>query len=553
MSNNTNTGNQTIHTIPNLKMLLSKLGESTLTKMLGKSTVELLHAFNLRTPSPAHLADILIERYTEIGILLNRDYRIKLFSALKQEEASNLCQVLGIKNPDPWNGLESLRITPKSKTLFELLDVFGIDYSDMNQDLNQSLVSASNNLEASYPLFPHQLTASRKAIKIITDEHGRVVLHMPTGSGKTRTAMNIICDLLRQKFPLNSIIVWLAYSEELCDQAAEEFETAWESLGYGTFPVHRHYGSTRVHDLASIERGFIVLSLGLAYQTCFSNDEAFFKLARNTKLVIMDEAHQAIAETYQHVLNILAPSNKVMLLGLTATPGRSFLDVDEDLRLAEFFARQKVTLEIENYENPINYLIDKGYLAKVVTEPINYEGEYARLAKRERANMAKGFDLSSGALKVISEDSLRNLLIVQRIIEEQEAGEKLIVFACSIQHADTLATILNLKGVHAISITGMTTPDIRRNSIEQFKNDSSLNVLINYGILTTGFDAPKATVAIIARPTKSLVLYSQMVGRVVRGPKAGGTQFCKVITVVDQLFGFRDLGESFEFWNDLWE
>ena len=80
-----------------------------------------------------------------------------------------------------------------------------------------------------------------------------------------------------------------------------------------------------------------------------------------------------------------------------------------------------------------------------------------------------------------------------------------------------------------------------------------MQIIINFGVLTTGFDAPKADVAVIARPTQSLVLYSQMVGRVIRGSEAGGTESCRVVTVVDQQYGFKDLSESFDFWDDLWE
>ena len=83
--------------------------------------------------------------------------------------------------------------------------------------------------------------------------------------------------------------------------------------------------------------------------------------------------------------------------------------------------------------------------------------------------------------------------------------------------------------------------------------DSGLNILLNYGVLTTGFDAPKANVAIIARPTQSVSLYSQMVGRVMRGPNANGKDKCKIITVKDPIHGFRDMGESFKFWEDIWK
>jgi superfamily II DNA or RNA helicase len=79
-------------------------------------------------------------------------------------------------------------------------------------------------------------------------------------------------------------------------------------------------------------------------------------------------------------------------------------------------------------------------------------------------------------------------------------------------------------------------------------------ILCNYGVLTTGFDAPAASAAVIARPTMSLVLYSQMVGRVIRGPKAGGTATCEIVTVTDPgLPGFGDVAEAFTNWEDVWE
>ena len=91
---------------------------------------------------------------------------------------------------------------------------------------------------------------------------------------------------------------------------------------------------------------------------------------------------------------------------------------------------------------------------------------------------------------------------------------------------------------------------IRKQLQKTFGNE--LNILVNYGVLTTGFDAPKANVAIIGRPTQSVTLYSQMVGRVMRGEEAGGKKHCKVITVKDSIFGFRDMSESFFYWEELW-
>jgi len=78
-------------------------------------------------------------------------------------------------------------------------------------------------------------------------------------------------------------------------------------------------------------------------------------------------------------------------------------------------------------------------------------------------------------------------------------------------------------------------------------------VLCNFGVLTTGFDAPQTSAVVISRPTRSLVLYSQMVGRAIRGPRAGGNREAEITTVVDTaLPGFGDVAEAFTNWEDVW-
>ena len=111
-----------------------------------------------------------------------------------------------------------------------------------------------------------------------------------------------------------------------------------------------------------------------------------------------------------------------------------------------------------------------------------------------------------------------------------------------------------MSDFNADAVTGMTNASERTRVIQRFKrSDRRKRVLVNFGVLTTGFDAPAASAALIARPTKSLVLYSQMVGRVIRGPRAGGTAHCEVVTVVDtNLPGFGDVADAFMNWEDAW-
>ena len=82
--------------------------------------------------------------------------------------------------------------------------------------------------------------------------------------------------------------------------------------------------------------------------------------------------HQATAPTYRHLMNMLAPlSMDTAVLGLTATPGRTNAGVQQDQELAEFFFKQKVTLNVEGYETPIHFLEDRGYLARLLMRLLN--------------------------------------------------------------------------------------------------------------------------------------------------------------------------------------
>ena len=99
------------------------------------------------------------------------------------------------------------------------------------------------------------------------------------------------------------------------------------------------------------------------------------------------------------------------------------------------------------------------------------------------------------------------------------------------------------------------TPPVRRAAIlRSFKSASPQPMVVcNFGVLTTGFDAPRTSAAVIARPTKSLVLFSQMIGRATRGPKAGGNATSEILTVHDPSYpGFGDIAEAFFNWEDVW-
>ena len=364
--------------------------------------------------------------------------------------------------------------------------------------------------------------------------------------------MNVIAEHLRATEP--GLVVWLAYSEELCEQAASEFESAWSFLGNREISVHRFWGD-RDLDVESVRDGFMVAGLSKMHALGKRDFRKLGQVGARTTLVIIDEAHQAIAKTYKHVLDALTVHRrKPGLLGLTATPGRTWADINEDRRLAAFFDRNKVMLEVEGYDNPVSYLQQEGYLATPRFKNLLVEPGLT-LTSEDRAGLKDRLELSDDLLQQLAEDEERNSLILTRLEEMLERHERILFFGTTVAHAEVMATVLQARGHRAAVITGQTGATERKRRIRAFKQSGGEPmVLCNYGVLTTGFDAPNTSAAMIARPTQSLVLYSQMVGRAIRGTKADGNETAEIVSVVDEsLPGFDSVANAFTNWEDVWE
>ena len=531
---------------------LARLGAVRLAEMLGDSTVSLLELLGLKHLQATKLAELVLTQIGPEDLLLEPKHRHDLTNALTRDDGERLCRLIGISaNPDAWQALSRQSFPRGSSAAVTLFSFFG--YNPPTEDVCLD-ARPTASVKPVYDLFPHQIKACRECLRYLTQsDNRRVLLHMPTGAGKTRTAMNVLVHFCRDRLVDTQLVVWLAHSEELCEQAAEEFEKAWQSLGNRPLNVYRAFGPHKP-DIQTIRGGLLIGSLQLLYRRSFSEQSAFLQLAQSVSVVVLDEAHQAIAPTYKHLIELLILKPDVALLGLSATPGRSLLDAHQDMELALFFSRQKVTLQVPKYSNPVTYLQDEGYLAHVQYEYIRYRpGTDISLTQDETRRLQIELELPQSIIERLGEDHKRNFLIVTKLIEEAKTGSKIIVFACSVEHAHILAGILAAKGLRAAAVTSHTSPARRRQLIADYRKPHELQILCNYGVLTTGFDAPKTKCALIARPTNSVVLYSQMVGRAARGPRAGGNDQCKIITVVDQLPGFRSVAEAFEYFEEIWQ
>lgn len=531
--------------------ILSKFNFFEISRLVGDDLVKTLEKIDNSLISHNNLRTIFKKQFSEFEVLKNKTLRNKFISKLSKDEVSDLANLLEYKIPgdDSVYSIFENKSIERSKEKFKIfLDFFNVDREILDDEKKKE--ESFYEIIPSLSLRDYQVTIYNQTKRYLDSEKNRVVMHMPTGAGKTITAMNLVSEFLRNSKG-DKLVVWLAHNRELCEQAVSSFEFVWSKIGNKKISLQKHYGRDKSYEL--INNGVFVTSLNQIYKDLVENqkDNFVLDLAKKTLFVVFDEGHKATASTYKYIVDFITSINNCGFLGLTATPGRSYLDIGEDLKLSNFYLNQKVSIKApSNFNTPIEFLQDEGFLSKVSIEPLEYD------SKQETFD----FDISSNLeeseefINTIHNDEDRNELIIKKTISEFKLGGKILLFASNVANAKLLNSILNIYDLPSDLIIGDTSVQKRSEIIDKFKDKEYKGILVNCDILTTGFDVPSADTAIIARPVSSIVLYSQMCGRVIRGPKVdGGTENAKIIQVIDKKYGFRNLGEGFTFWDDLWE
>ncbi|MET4448498.1 DNA repair protein RadD [Bradyrhizobium sp. GM2.2] len=524
-----------------IRELLERAPEAALWDFVGEATLGVIAIMNPELLTKENLVVLALRSAEPWQMLRDGASRDRLIAMLPLAKATELAEKLGLRAAgnrvfDRLSELVSQKGVDDS--LFEFFGVVVPERAPGGQE------SAERSVEPAYPLFAHQLSVADRARDALREHPHKALVHMPTGAGKTRTAMHLVCEWHNRAD--DRLVVWLAQSSELLEQAASEFERAWTSRGRSAARVYRYWGDYEP-DLSQARSGFLVAGFAKLYALYRRDPNMILRLGDRATLTVVDEAHQAIAPTYRALTSFISekrPANA--LLGLTATPGRTWSDIAKDAELASFFDNMKITIEVEGYDNAVDFLIDRGFLAR----PTFHVLEIAAGAKKRREADEGDLDEIAG----LSENHERNVAVLNTIEDLAKRHRRIIVFAASVAHAHLLSSILTLRGTESHVVTASTERAARERILRRFKgNGVEPQVVCNYGVLTTGFDAPNTSAAVIARPTKSLVLYSQMVGRAIRGPAAGGNATAEIVTVVDTgLPGFGSVADAFVNWEDVW-
>ncbi|MBE6003755.1 MAG: DEAD/DEAH box helicase [Lachnospiraceae bacterium] len=317
-------------------------------------------------------------------------------------------------------------------------------------------------------LRPYQEEARRSVEDAWLAGTRKTLLVLPTGCGKTIVFAKITEDMVRQG---NHVLI-LAHRGELLEQAADKIK---KSTGLG----------------CSVEKAEETC-LGQWFKVTVGSVQSLQRESRLQKfskdyfdVIIIDEAHHAISDGYQRVLNYF---DDAKVLGVTATPDRG------DMRnLGEFF-------ETLAYEYTLPKAIKEGYLSpiKALTIPLKLD--------ITSVGMQSG-DFAAGEIGTALDPYL------YQIADEMVnycSERKTVVFLPLIKTSQKFVEILNDKGFRAAEVNGQS--DERETILKDF-DEGKYNVLCNSMLLTEGWDCPTVDCVIILRPTKVRGLYCQMVGR----------------------------------------
>ena len=334
------------------------------------------------------------------------------------------------------------------------------------------------------------------------EAHRSVMMQMPTGTGKTVVLASLVKQYLNRDADCSVLIV--AHRIELIEQIGEHLRGY--GIAYGVIAGGRKTKKAESVMVASI-------------QTLSSKLSTLGSLLYPS-LVVIDEAHHALAKTYQ-ILWAAWPEAK--FLGLTATPYRMSGDGFTDL------------FEVLVDSWSVKQFIADGWLSPYDYYSIRPDSEEQQEIDSLKKRGADGdFQMKELREKLDVRPSIERLF---ESFERYAFDKKGIIYAIDIAHAEHIAEFYRLQGVNAVAISSKTPAKERAEVIRTFKDENRIQILVSVDLFSEGFDCPDVEFIQMARPTLSLAKYLQMVGRGLRPCK--GKQCC---TIIDNVGLYRTFG-----------
>ncbi len=331
---------------------------------------------------------------------------------------------------------------------------------------------------------PYQDLLVKRVYDAWNKGHRRVLAQLATGGGKTIVAGRIIGDCVGKSQP----VLFIADRDELVIQAADKLHSLGIPSGY--IKAGLPSNPDELVQIASVQT---------MHARCIKSGRLELPPAR---LIVEDEAHHGVAETRR---GIKERYPEALILGLSATPCRS-----DGRGLGDDF-----DVMVEGPQS--QQLIDLGHLVGCdIFTPYKPDMRGAHTARGDY--LPGEVDTRMNTPKLVGD--------IGEHYFKHAAGRRTIVYASSVSHSVNIRNELNRLGANAAHIDGTTDIDERRRILADFKA-GIIDVITNFGVLVEGFDCPEVGAIILARPTKSLGLFRQMVGRGLRS--ANGKKDCLIL------------------------
>lgn len=342
-----------------------------------------------------------------------------------------------------------------------------------------------------YKLRGYQQEAVDNTINYFKKKREPAVIVLPTGAGKSL----VIAELARVA---QGRVLVLAHVKELVEQNHAKYES------YGTKAGIYSAGLNKKSTTEKVIFGSI--------QSVANADLSFFE---DFSLLVIDECHRVSLEPesqYSTVIAKLKSKNpKICILGLTATPYRLGTGWIYN------YSHQGIARTTEDrffntcvFELPLDYMIQNDYLTKPVKVDIPVTCyDFSELSESGRSYTITEIE------NILKEQRRLTPLIVSNIVDitENYNRQGVMIFSSTVKHAKEI--LESLPEGQAQIVLGDTSADERDKIIENFKA-KKFKYLVNVSVLTTGFDAPHVDVIAILRPTESVSLYQQIIGRGLR-------------------------------------
>ncbi|KXJ48440.1 ATP-dependent helicase IRC3 [Marinobacter salarius] len=357
---------------------------------------------------------------------------------------------------------------------------------------------------APFKLRPYQREAVDATLNHFRRSDESAVIVLPTGAGKSL----VIAELAR--LAKRKILV-LTHVKELVEQNHAKYQSYGLAGGIFSAGLKRKESHHQV-TFASV-------------QSVSANLDQF---RDEYSLVIIDECHRVSGDEtsqYQRIIELLRQQNDALkVLGLTATPYRLAMGWIYRYHYRGFVRgsvdEQDKPFQHCIYELPLSYMINRGYLTR--PELVN-----AAVAQYDFSALARdrfGEYAEKDVNQLLSKHKRVTRAIIEQVMELAAERQGVMIFAATVEHAREITGYL--PEYETALVTGATDQKDRDMLIQRFKQ-RQLKYLVNVSVLTTGFDAPHVDVIAILRPTQSVSLYQQIVGRGLRLDE--GKQDCLVI------------------------